>query len=188
MKKVRNLNMHINVGDKFVTVKKVWFLNEGDIIRVTGAGKNNVVAFVFGENFENNGFMDYATFEDHFEKISTNIVKAPKTNFVPKVSFERINEIMENSEITTHTVFGKCTVVSCRLPNGFVIVESSSCVDAENYDEELGFDICLDKIVDKVWELEGYRLQENLYREATECPFGCDDCNECPCDGCCENE
>ena len=43
--------------------------------------------------------------------------------------------------------------------NGFEIVESSACVSAENYDEELGAEICLGKIRDKVWMLLGFLLQ-----------------------------
>lgn len=84
-------------------------------------------------------------------------------NVAPTVTSERINEIMNNSIINAYTVFDKCTVVSCQLPNGFVIVESSACVSPENYDEEMVIDICMEKITDKVWELEGYRLQEELY-------------------------
>ena len=88
-----------------------------------------------------------------------------------------------NSEITVQTVFDKCTIVSCKLPNGFVIVESSACVSPENYDEELGVDICLDKIADKIWELEGYKLQDAIYEENLEndCPYNCCDCDKCEC-------
>ena len=60
------------------------------------------------------------------------------------------------------TVFGKCTVVACKLPSGFVLVESSACVSPENYDQELGESICRDRIINKLWELEGYRLQTEV--------------------------
>ena len=100
-----------------------------------------------------------------------------------EITEEYIADILEKSEFEVHTTFNKCTIVSCRLPNGFVITESSACVNTEDYDEELGANICLDKIADKVWELEAYMLQEQLYRAKTECPYGCEDCNDCHCDG-----
>lgn len=73
-----------------------------------------------------------------------------------------IYNILNNSLIDVQTVLGKCTVVTCQLPNGFVIVESSACVDPANYDEDLGKQICLKRIMNKVWELEGYCLQKEL--------------------------
>lgn len=75
------------------------------------------------------------------------------------VAYDSVNDIIKNSMIVADTVFDKCTVVYCQLPNGFVIVESSACVDPGNYDENTGIDICMKKIEDKIWELEGYRLQ-----------------------------
>ncbi|USK61330.1 Gp49 family protein [Peribacillus asahii] len=74
----------------------------------------------------------------------------------------QINAILDDSVVEVQTVLGKCTVVTCQLPNGFIIVESSACVDPANYDEKLGAEICLKRIENKVWELEGYKLQSEL--------------------------
>ena len=74
-----------------------------------------------------------------------------------------IDELMESCDIAVTTAFDKCTIVACKLPNGFVIVESSSCVDPANYDEDMGVDICMKNIERKLWELEGYLLQNQLY-------------------------
>lgn len=78
------------------------------------------------------------------------------------VTQEQINQIMEQSNIEIQTYLGKCTIVACQLPNGFIIVESSACVDPANYDERLGAEICLQRIANKVWELEGYKLQDSM--------------------------
>lgn len=56
----------------------------------------------------------------------------------------------------------KTTIVVATLPNKFVIVESSSCVDPANFDEQIGQDICMDRITNKIWELEGYCLQKKV--------------------------
>ena len=53
----------------------------------------------------------------------------------------------------------RITVVRCVLRNGFEIVESSSCVDPKNYSEDMGHEICMGKIKDKIWELLGFLLQ-----------------------------
>ncbi len=57
------------------------------------------------------------------------------------------------------TLGTKTTVVKVRLANGFEIVESSSCVDEVNYNEEIGVEICMERIKNKVWELLGFLLQ-----------------------------
>lgn len=74
----------------------------------------------------------------------------------------QVREIIDNSEIEVQTILDKCAIVTCQLPNGFIIVESSACVDPANYDENLGAQICMERIVNKVWELEGYVLQSLL--------------------------
>ena len=56
----------------------------------------------------------------------------------------------------------KTTVVKAVLANGFIIVESSSCVDPKNFDMKMGEDICMQKIKNKVWELLGFNLQCGL--------------------------
>jgi hypothetical protein len=78
------------------------------------------------------------------------------------VTQEQIDEIISKSLATVSTEFNKCTVVTVQLPNGFVLVEHSACVDPKNYDEKMGFEICVKRIKDRLWELEGYRLQCEL--------------------------
>ena len=61
------------------------------------------------------------------------------------------------------TLGDKTTVVRAVLRNGFELVESSSCVSKENYSEELGAQICMEKIKDKVWFLLGFLLQTAVH-------------------------
>lgn len=75
------------------------------------------------------------------------------------VTQEMVDSILAASTIEDVKMGAKTTVVSATLPNGFVIVQSSSCVDPENYDHKLGKEICLKRIKDKIWEFEGYYLQ-----------------------------
>jgi len=77
------------------------------------------------------------------------------------VSSDIVNKIINDSDIIVKTVFGKTTVVACKLPSGFVIVESSSSVSTDNYDEEIGRKICMERIKDKIWEHEAYKYQSD---------------------------
>ncbi|PGD26831.1 hypothetical protein COM32_13085 [Bacillus pseudomycoides] len=75
------------------------------------------------------------------------------------ITQEDINSILEKIHWTVEEFHGKCTVVVAKLPNGFILTESSACVDPANYDVNIGIECCKERIVNKVWELEGYRLQ-----------------------------
>lgn len=167
-------------GDKLVVTKKVaTFLDEGDIVEVTSVTDDGVISFAFGEGLMHMGVMNTAEFESHFKRVEVE-------EEIMTITEEYIDEIIENSDFDVKTMFDKCTVVSCRLPNGFVITEYSACVNPEDYNEKLGVETCMKKIKDKVWELEAYRLQQFLWEEKTleeaeeeycHCCYG--DCEEC---------
>ncbi|MFA2606316.1 Gp49 family protein [Bacillus cereus] len=75
------------------------------------------------------------------------------------ITQDDINAIVEKTHFTVEEFHGKCTVVVAKLPNGFILTESSACVDPVNYDVNIGTEICKNRIVNRIWELEGYRLQ-----------------------------
>ncbi|AFQ27318.1 Gp49 family protein [Bacillus thuringiensis] len=79
-----------------------------------------------------------------------------------KITQEDINAILDKTQWTVEEFHGKCTVVVAKLPNGFILTESSACVDPTNYDVNIGIECCKERIVDKIWHLEGYRLQCEL--------------------------
>lgn len=79
---------------------------------------------------------------------------------IKTVTQEQIDNILSNSEFKTfHRIFGKQCVVVALLPNGFTIVGESACVDPNNYDETIGYDLALKDIENQLWMLEGYLLQ-----------------------------
>lgn len=102
----------------------------------------------------------------------------------PSISAEMVERFIDHHE--TVTMGGKTTVVRAVLKNGFEIVESSSCVSAENYDEKLGEEICMERIRNKVWELLGFLLQTavgGVNGEAAAENCRCDeDCERSCCD------
>ena len=100
--------------------------------------------------------------KDVFERAYLPLTVNPelKTD-APSVSQEMVDGFIR--EVETTTLGDKTTVVRAVLRNGFEIVESSACVSAENYDEAMGREICLEKIKDKVWMLLGFLLQTAVY-------------------------
>lgn len=99
--------------------------------------------------------------EEMFEDQNFSIVG--KNN---KVDQEDVDSMISRVEVTTiHTpgISPVTTLVQCVLVNGFVITESSACVDPANYDEKIGADICMSKIKDKIWFLLGFLLQSAVY-------------------------
>ena len=87
------------------------------------------------------------------------------------VKKERIDYLIDSAIVEAKTVFGKCTVVAVKTIDGFVLVESSACVSVENYNEDIGKEICLERIKNKLWELEGYKLQYELTENYNENPL-----------------
>ena len=76
-----------------------------------------------------------------------------------KITKEHVEATLKNSKIECLKMGEKTTVVCVTLPNKFEIIQTSSCVDPKNYDHELGKSICMKRVEDKIFELEGYLLQ-----------------------------
>lgn len=79
------------------------------------------------------------------------------------VTQEEVNRNMQDVLVKTVEEFGKpTTYVTVRMENGFTLRESTTCVDPSNYDENIGKEVCLKRIEDKIWFLLGYTLQSKL--------------------------
>ena len=88
------------------------------------------------------------------------------------VTAEQVEANMQDVIVRTLDDFGKpTTYVTIRMQNGFTLRESTTCVDPANYSEEIGKEICLKRLEDKVWFLLGYQLQEDLYRDQLAAEF-----------------
>lgn len=55
-----------------------------------------------------------------------------------------------------------CTIV---LENGFTVTGESACASPENFDESVGQKIAYENARNKIWQLEGYLLKENLHKK-----------------------
>ncbi|MCZ9310621.1 Gp49 family protein [Weissella koreensis] len=102
---------------------------------------------------------------DRIDSLEKKLERLDKGNkpMESKVSEETINDLIANSDVDVETIFDKVTRVSIKLPNGFVLTETSGAVSSENYDKNIGFEICMEQIKHRLWELEGYKLASSIY-------------------------
>jgi len=94
-----------------------------------------------------------ATEETVEQKIQEKKLKAPR--LTPADIDAKIVNI-------TYTNLPSKKVVVCEitLKNGYTVRGDSACVSPENFDQEIGNGIALKNARDKIWQLEGYLLQE----------------------------
>ena len=70
---------------------------------------------------------------------------------IKKVDFRQLTDKITHCVIT--------------MLNGFQVTGESACVDPKNYDRKIGEQIAQENAFEKLWELEGYLLQEKLFGE-----------------------
>ena len=92
-------------------------------------------------------------------------IKAVGADKAPRVTVDDINAAIM-SETFTMLPSGKVMVCELTLRNGFTVRGESATVSPANFNEEIGRTISRENARNKVWELEGYRLQENLHNLA----------------------
>jgi hypothetical protein len=67
---------------------------------------------------------------------------------------------------------GKVMVCELTLRNGFTVRGEAATVSKANFDEGIGKRISRANARDKVWELEGYLLQQRLHEQSNDSPLG----------------
>ena len=76
-----------------------------------------------------------------------------------KISATDIDRFIGPNAFSSLKLGDKTTLVEMNPRTGFVQYETSSCVDPENYDHDLGCQIGADRIKDKLWPMLGFVLQ-----------------------------
>ena len=74
--------------------------------------------------------------------------------------------ILKKIKDVTFTVLpsGKSTVCEITLENGFTVRGESAIVDKANFDPKIGEQIAFEDAFRKIWALEGYLLQEKMFK------------------------
>jgi hypothetical protein len=82
----------------------------------------------------------------------------------PRLTSHDIDKIASNSTPQFYNFPGTTLVVcALTLPNGYVIVGEAYAADPQTFDFAIGTKIALAKARNKIWELEGYLLQQTLW-------------------------
>lgn len=89
----------------------------------------------------------------------------------PRITPEHIDRIIRGE---TFTVLPSCKVMVCELTlwNGFSVRGEAAVVSVENFDYEVGKRVSRNNARTKIWELEGYLLQQRLFEQATATAHG----------------
>lgn len=82
------------------------------------------------------------------------------------VTKEKIEKLINTASVSVQKIGHKTCLTHVVLADGFEMIESAACVDPLNYDENIGREICLERIKNKLWELEGYKLQGQLHEDS----------------------
>ena len=154
-------------GDKIKLVKPMGVMtNIGEVCEVIDVDLDNgFVSFLFGNGLHY-GCMSFDEYERHFTKVEK-VEESTDNNKVEEMDMDDfklylehedkdIERAFKDAKVCLYTAFDKCTIVAVRLHNGFVITESSACVNPEDYDEKLGIELCMKKIVERVYEMVAY--------------------------------
>ena len=79
----------------------------------------------------------------------------------PRVTPDHIESVIVAGSY--HVFLGTTVTVCClTLRNGFTVIGESACADPANFNEELGRKIAYDNAKNKIWQLEGYLLRQEL--------------------------
>lgn len=77
----------------------------------------------------------------------------------PRLTPQMIDSVIVDKTFT-NLPSGKCVVCELTLKNGYSVRGESACVSVSNFDQEIGNKIALENARGKIWQLEGYLLQE----------------------------
>ena len=126
-----------------------------ELVRATRRYNDFVEREGYGVHLSNGDviWMPKEDFEKQFFPLEAN----PDLKSAVSISKKMVEDFVKETEVIT--LGDKTTLVRVTLVNGFEILEASSCVDAENYSQEIGAKICLEKIRDKIWSYLGFILQ-----------------------------
>lgn len=81
----------------------------------------------------------------------------------PRITTDHIDSLIVNE---TYTVLpsGKAMVCELTLKNGFTVRGEGSAVSKANFNQEIGREVSRKNAREQIWQLEGYLLQEQLYK------------------------
>jgi uncharacterized 2Fe-2S/4Fe-4S cluster protein (DUF4445 family) len=80
-----------------------------------------------------------------------------------RVTRQMIDDLIASSQTQEHIFWGKELLVSYQLECGFTVTGRAACIDPDNFDIEIGRLVAEENAKTQLWQLEGYRLNWDLY-------------------------
>lgn len=96
------------------------------------------------------------------EESTERLVLSVGATKAPRVTPADIDSVIVGETFTV-LPSGKVMVCELTLRNGFTVRGEAAVVSVANFNEEVGRSISRDNARKKVWELEGYLLQQRVY-------------------------
>jgi len=174
------MNEMFKIGDKVRLVRINWLIScssfsLNDEFEIIEQKFGTTTLKYCGEDYSSSCTISDDILMECFEKILESCDN--ETDY--EITEETINDLIDNAEFSYMKTFGRCTIASCKLPNGFIITESSACVSEDDYDEKIGKEICKRKIKDRLWEMEAYFKMNLNYLAEDACVAECEACSNC---------
>lgn len=148
------------IGEKFIMTKS-WKIEDeeyvGKIFTLL-CKRLDVAVFILDNSLYSMIQVPYSIAVQMFEKIEE---KEHNSEYFTDNTF--FNRALAKADIEVQTIFHKTTIVAVRFANGFVIVESSSCVKEQDYNKELGIKLCMKKIEQKYMEHIAFEFCDDVY-------------------------
>ena len=127
------------------------FKNVGELCPVTEVD-NTAIVFRFGK--VHLGCISYDEFDKYFELV---------TSKVPETLKQRVDAILREATIYERVSFDRCLTLSVKLKNGYILIESCASMDRDSFDVDACKKACMDKIHERLTELEIYRMHAEDY-------------------------
>ena len=92
-------------------------------------------------------------------------IASEKCDTAPRITPAHISSKVRKVE---YHVFPNTQLTVCcmTLTNGFTTTGESACASPENFNKSVGERIAFDMALEKIWQLEGYLLKEDLYQKS----------------------
>lgn len=89
-------------------------------------------------------------------------MREPQENLPNKLT---MGDILDTVLKADYWRLGESTTTICQLTlrNGFTVIGQSACIDPLEFNKSVGEKVAWDNALEKVWELEGYLLQQKRF-------------------------
>lgn len=134
--------------------------NKVELLEMTNYGIVKVKNLATNEIIE----ISEQAFEIAFEPTEYKFIAtvSPKEEVLKQeITQSDIDAMMETAHVEIVELFGKCTMVAVQLVNGFVLTESTTSKDSANYNKHENTQICLERIKQRIRELESYKYHDH---------------------------